>query len=115
MSRRARSLHNSRFGVAVSPPDHAFAGMRPHARSWLVERAMRELDDELVHLDRTSAAWVSRGRPSAIEHDLETAEATFEPDQLKLGGYRVMHAFLRPVMEHMGAIASASGGRVIEI
>jgi guanidinoacetate N-methyltransferase len=88
-------LKNEQF---IRPP-------RDPQRNWLLNRALRELADDLCSLDSIASRFVP-GAASARPEDLESAELA-ESD--------IMEDWQRPLMAAMAEIAARSRGDLLEV
>lgn len=102
-----RKLTRTRaFDLTVEVKDDSFVRPpRDAQRHWLLNRFVREAADDLRALDELAARFVKGGErePPA---DMRTAD---------LDDQEIMEDWQRPLMEAMAAVASRSGGDVLEI
>lgn len=103
MTRRIK--RTKEFDVTLSINDDTFIRPpRESQRNWLLNRAMKEFSDELVHLNEQSKHYVP-GRDSS--HSDRT--------QLALADQEIMEDWQIPIMKAMAELACVSHGDILEI
>lgn len=94
------------FEIALEVRDDDFIRPpRESQRSWLLNRALRELADDLRALHALAPRFVP-GAPRELPEDLATAELADED---------IMEDWQRPLMDAMAEIAARSHGDVLEV
>jgi guanidinoacetate N-methyltransferase len=104
MTRRFRRHDSFEVTLQITSDDF-IRPPREAQRNWLLNRALTELTDELVHLDDVSRRFVP-GRSHAELRD-RSSEALADDE--------IMEDWQIPVMEAMARIVTAAGGDVLEI
>jgi guanidinoacetate N-methyltransferase len=81
----------------------------------VLHRALDELADDLVALDRVARRFVAGSERRAMADGWSASRAEYDSAQLVIQGQQVMQDWERPLMEAMARIAAASGGDVLEV
>jgi hypothetical protein len=88
---------------------------REHQRTWILERALDELTDDLRHLDTLASRFVPGSVRAAIEQDWARSRARYSATELVIADQQVMQDWERPLMRAMAEIVGGPGRKVLEI
>jgi amino acid adenylation domain-containing protein len=88
---------------------------RESQRNWLVQRAIDEFADDLVHLDEISKRFVPGSPRPPVRNDWAASKANYNENQLVIEDQQVMQDWERPLMEAMARTVGTRGGDILEI
>ena len=104
MTRRIKRMRD--FEVTLQIKNDAFvAPPRELQRNWVINRALAEFADDLVHLDQLAARFVP-GQPSRDALDRSQAELTDD---------EIMEDWQIPIMQSMAEVVTEGHGDVLEV
>ncbi|MGH7619593.1 MAG: class I SAM-dependent methyltransferase [Gemmatimonadaceae bacterium] len=92
----------------VSRPD-------PSQTNWVLERALKEMADDLEHMDRVAKRFVPGSARPRIERPWRTSAASYDDTQLIINDQQVMQDWEYPYMEQMARVVSGTNGDVLEV
>lgn len=98
----------TRDGGFIRPPHE-------RQRNWILNRALDETVDDLVHLDRLSKRFVAGSERAEIQGGWRTSPARLDDGELSIEGQQVMQDWERPLMQAMARIAAEAHGDVLEV
>lgn len=107
---------SARFRVVLEQLAGDFAAApTPFQREWTLRRALRELADDLDHLDRVVRRFVPGEERAEIADDWRTSAADYDDAALLIQSQQVMQAWERPLMERLARAVAGAGGDVLEV
>ena len=104
-----KTKDHSDFAITLKFKNQAFVRPpRESQRAWLLNQALAEWTDDLVHLDRSSRDFVSGAESRLREEYPDIAQA-------RLGEQEVMEEWQVPIMKAMARHVGATQGDILEI
>lgn len=104
MTRRIRRQRN--FEIVIQLKDDGFLRTpREDQRNWILNRAIREVADELTALDARAGRFIRGGEPLSLKDRTQT----------RLSDQEIMEDWQIPVMRAMARVVTESHGDVLEI
>jgi amino acid adenylation domain-containing protein len=88
---------------------------RQSQKNWLVQRAIDEFADDLIHLDEISKRFVPGSPRPPVRNDWAASKAKYNGKQLVIEDQQVMQDWERPLMEAMARTVGTRGGDILEI
>jgi SAM-dependent methyltransferase len=88
---------------------------RETQKSWILQRFLDEVTDDLKHLDRLTRRFVSGSHRERIKHEWDKSHAHYADTQLIIENQQVMQDWERPLMQAMADMVTESHGDILEV
>jgi tyrocidine synthetase-3 len=88
---------------------------KPNQRNWMIQQALKEFKDDLYHIDRQVADFVTGSKREYIQKEWQSSNTKYDDRELIINGQQVMQAWEHPLMRRMAHIATETHGHVLEV
>ena len=88
---------------------------KPNQRNWMIQQALKEFKDDLYHIDRQAADFVTGSKRDYIQKEWQSSSTKYDDRELIIDGQQVMQAWEHPLMKRMAHIATETHGHVLEV
>ncbi|MEE8305328.1 MAG: class I SAM-dependent methyltransferase [Candidatus Tectomicrobia bacterium] len=106
----------SKFDISVTfKTDDFAAAPSNYQRDWMLNRAVREFGNDLLHLDRQVNEFINGVERPPINEAWKNSNACYDDAELVIQGQQVMQAWEHPLMRALAEAAGERHGDILEV